>query len=250
MKRADPGPVTHLERLAAELFEGVADDVLAAEVAGWLETSRRFRAFATTHRAKIHKKLRGTTDAAGLADVRAELRVAQLLLADPRVELAYEAHGSGRPGPDFTVSVRGERTFDLEVTRLRAVPAHGGPLLAKLRQFPPSVPNLLVIALAGDRADALDVAAIVRDLRARADRKDDAFFAARGFDDARGFYDRLLRLGGVVVWCEAAVGEGRLSRWTNGSARIALPERAVRIVLAALASVDANDLTAPRAPSG
>lgn len=223
------------------------DDDLAGEVTGWLQASRRFRAFVLANRAKIRKKLRGATDDGARLDVRAELRVADLLLSDPRVVLAYEAHVSGRPGADFSVSIRGERTFDLEVTRLHAVPARGGPVLTKLRQLSPGVPNLLLIAIAGERTDALGVAAIVHDLRARADRKDDAFFAARGFGDARGFYDRFLRLGGVVVWCERAPGEDRTALWTNGSARIALPDRAIQVVLAALG---ADEVTSRPGPSG
>ncbi len=110
---------TSVERLALELFDGSLDDPVAEEVVGWLAESRRFRAFAEAHRDKIRKKLRGARDADARRDVRAELRVAHLLLADRRIELAFEAYGSGKPGPDFTVTFRGERAFNLEVTRLR-----------------------------------------------------------------------------------------------------------------------------------
>ena len=64
---------------------------MADELAGWLGTSSRFRAFAESHGAKIRKKLRSATDADARLDVRAELRVAHLLLADRRFELAFEA---------------------------------------------------------------------------------------------------------------------------------------------------------------
>lgn len=210
---------------------------MAVEFAGWLVGSPRFRAFAETHADKIRKKLRVAADAEARRDVRTELRGAQQLLADRRIELAFEPYGSSRIGPDFSVAVRGERSFNLEATRLRRAPAaagHHGPSLAKLRQLPPSAPNALLVAMEGDTAAAFDVATAIRGLRARADRKDESFFLRRGFDGTRGFYERFLRLGGVIVWCEAAAGDERAALWTNGSARIALPERATRACLACL----------------
>ena len=112
--------------------------------------------------------------------------------------------------------------------------ALGWVILAKLRQLPPSVPNLLLIAAAGEDANALDVAAAVRVVRSRAEARDEAFFARRGFDGTRGFFDRFLRLGGVITWCEAGSGAGRAALWINGSARIAVPDRAARAIVAGL----------------
>ena len=226
-----------VERLANSLFDRVPDDPLAEELAGWLAGSGRFRAFAEAHHDKIRKKLRHAADAEARRDVRAELRVAHLLLADRRIELAFEAYGSRNAGPDFTVASRGERTFNLEVTRLRGSPRVadlGRPLLAKLRQLPPSTPNALLVAIEGDSAQALDVAAATRALRARADRKDEAFFQGRGFDGTRSFYDRYLRLAAVLVWCDGAAGDARAALWSNRSARIPLPERAAQACLACL----------------
>jgi hypothetical protein len=114
---------------------------------------------------------------------------------------------------------------------MRGVPrpaSYGATLLTKLRQLPPSVPNVVLVAIEGDAADALDVVAATRALRARADTKDEPFFAARGFDGTRGFYERYLRLGAVLVWCESATGDARASLWINRSARIAVPERAAK----------------------
>ena len=240
MTRA-PAKTSTLDRLVQHLFAADAASALAEEVTAWLFASPRFRGFADAHRDKIRKKLRtAAVDADALRDVRAELQVAHLLLSDRRIELAFEAHGSGRGGPDFTVSFRASRSFDLEVTRLRGNPGaatHGGPLLAKLRQLPPSVPNVLLIALDGERADALDVASTVRELRVRADAKDEAFFQRRAFDGTRDFYHRFLRLGAAVTWCEGGVGDGRVSSWRNGSARIPVPEPALRACLAALRGV-------------
>ena len=226
-----------VERLAHHVLDGASTDPVGDEITAWLTGSSRFRAFADAHRDKIRKKLRTATGAEARRDVRAELHVAHLLLADRRIELAFEAHGSAHGGPDFTVAYRGERGFNLEVTRLHRAPTdavHGGPLLAKLRQLPPSVPNVLLVAIEGDSAGAFDIAAATRALRARADAKDEAFFASRGFDGTRSFYQRYQRLGTVLAWCEGAADEDRVVAWTNRSARIAVPERAVRACLACL----------------
>jgi hypothetical protein len=227
---------TAVERLTFDLFDRAPADPMADELAMWLAGSTRFRAFAAIYRDKIRKKLRGAMDEEARSDVRTELRVAQLLLADRRIELAFEPYGSGKAGPDLTVAFRGERSFDLEVTRLRRAPdtAGYGPLVAKLRQLRPSTPNALLIAIEGDDAEALDIATATRLLRARADRKDEAFFTSRGFDGTRAFYERYLRLGAVFVFCEDAAGDARATAWSNRSARIALPERAVRACLACL----------------
>ncbi len=224
-----------VERLVDELFDGDVELPMAEELAGWLAASPRFHAFADAHRTKIRKKLRGAADPQARRDVRAELHAAHLLLADRRIGLAFEAYGSGKPGPDFSVTFRDALRFDLEVTRLRRAPdgpGHRGQLLAKIRQLPPSVPNVILISIDGDRADAFDVPAAIRSLRARADRKDEGFFVERGFAGTRDFYERYLRLAAVVVWCEGASGEARAALWTNGSARIPLPTRVATACLA------------------
>lgn len=69
---------------------------------------------------------------------------------------------------------------------------------------------------------------------ARADGKDEAYFALRGIDGTRTFYEHLLRLGGVIVGCAMAEGDRRAAWWRNGSARIAMPEATTRAVLACL----------------
>jgi len=226
-----------VEPLADRLLAKGPGDPLAAELLGWLAGSPRFRAFAEAHRDKIWKKLRRATDAEAVRDVRAEVRAAHLLLADRRIDLAFEAYGSGKVGPDFTVTFRGTQRFNLEVTRLRRVPDTTGfawPLLAKLRQLPPSVPNALVVAIDGSSAEALDVDAATRALRSRADAKDESFFADRGFAGTRGFYERYLRLNAVLVWSEGATGDARAALWTNRSARIAMPERSAQACLQCL----------------
>jgi hypothetical protein len=237
---SDTPPVgTRIERLVDHLFDRAHEAESAAEVTAWLASSGRFRAFAEAHRDKIRKKLRTATDAEARRDVRAELRVAQLLLADRRIELTFEGYGSGRGGPDFTVAFRGHRSFDLEVTRMRRDPTEattdGGPLLAKLRQLAPGVPNVLLVAIEGERADAFDIPEAVRGLRARADAKEEAFFTRRGFEGTRGFYERFLRLGAAIAWCEAlAGGAGGTALWMNPSARTPPAERAIRAAVECL----------------
>lgn len=235
--RPTMAPGTRVERLAQHILDGAPDDPIREELIGWLAGSARFRRFADLHRDKIRKKLRGATAAQGRRDVRAELRVAQLLLADRRIELAFEAYGSATGGPDFTVAFRGERAFNLEVTRPRRQPdagGDGGILLAKLRQLPPSMPNAVLLAIEGDVADASGFASVMRALRARADSKDEAFFERRGFNGARDFYHRYLRLGAVLLWSERAVGDARAALWINRSARMALPVRAAHGCLSCL----------------
>jgi hypothetical protein len=231
-------PGTAAERLTQSLFDRHPQDPFAVEVAAWLAASARFRSFAEKHHDKIRKKLRAASDAQALRDVRTELLVAHLLLADRRIELAFEAYGSGKAGPDFTVTFRGRRSFNLEVTRQQRTPAgagaDGGQLLAKLRQLPPSAPNAVLVAIDGHNAQAFDVAAATRALRNRADAKDEEFFMSRGFEGTRGFYDRYLRLGAVVVLCEGTTSDARIALWSNRSARIPLPEPALGVCILCL----------------
>ena len=228
---------TRIDRLTQFVLDGRPDAALGYELRGWMDARPQFRAFVEAHRDKIRKKLRGASDAEARRDVRAELRVAHLLLADRRLALEFEAYGVGKVGPDFTVTYRGERRFNVEVTRLHRDPrvaTYGGPLLTKLRQLPPSMPNVVVVAIDGERADAFDIESATRAMRQRADAKDDAFFNSRGLDGSRGFHARYLRLGAVIAWADAAAEESRVVLWTNRSARIAVPDRAARAVLACL----------------
>jgi hypothetical protein len=207
------------------------------ELAQWTRDSRRFRAFAEAHGGKIRKKLRGIKDPDALRDVRAELLAGRLLLADRRFELAYEAYGVGNAGPDFTVTFRGGERFNVEVTRLRGAPMHEAfvrALMAKLRQLPSGVPNLLLVAVDADRADASAMADAARALRLRADRKDEAFFERGGFVSARAFYQRFLRLSAVLVWAETSRFDERVSSWVNPSARIGAAPEALRALVGAL----------------
>lgn len=222
--------------MISHLLRDSADDPLATELGAWLTGSSRFEAFADAHRDKIRKKLRGATDTDSRRDVRAELLVARLLLADRGIELGFEAYGSTKGGPDFAVTYRGARPFNLEITRPhRSLMADDPrPILAKLQQLPTGSANLLLIAVDGTDAGALDTATAVKTVRARADARDHGFFAARGLESAKRFYERFLRLGAVIVFAESAPAGRRTRAWIIGSARIAVPERALRATVAAL----------------
>lgn len=216
--------------LAHYLSDGLTDP-LTDELAGWIADSPRFRAFADAHRDKIRKKLRAATEAEGRLDVRAELRAAHLLLGDRRIELAFEPAGSARGGPDFAVRFRTHPAFTLEVTRPRTAAdaaTIARVVLAKLRQLPASTANVLLVAMEAVPTET-QLASAASDLRARADAADPVLLARGGFEGTRAFYQRYLRLGGVIAWAEGAA-----TGWVNPSARILVPDRAFDATLAAL----------------
>lgn len=227
------------ERLARFLTGGDDADPQTRELAAWLGASPRFRRFAEAYRDKVRKKLRVASDAEARLDVRAELRVADLLLADRRINLEFEPNGSARGGPDFAMSFRDRPACFLEVTRLRGLatePTLARVLVAKLRQLPPGRPTVLVVAVDARDASQLPLTAVVRSVRGRADANDPELMARGGFEDSRAFYGRFLRLGAVIGWCESGSGDGRAALWTNRSAQLELPDAVARACLSALRS--------------
>jgi len=177
---------------------------LRFELGHWIEDSPRFAEFVVVHRDKIRKKLRTAADEARL-DVRAELLVARLVLADRRFEVAFEAYGSHQRGPDLSVAYRVNQRFNLEVTRLRTASEVDPTRLAvvvaaKVHQLPSEVPNALVITGRGLAVTEEDLSAATRQLKQRTDARDDAFFAARGLRDARQFYAQFVLLAGDHVF--------------------------------------------------
>jgi hypothetical protein len=224
------------DRLVRHLTAGATGST-TDELAGWLASSPRFRAFADAHRDKIRKKLRGATDDASRLDVRAELQVAHRLLADRRISLAFEPGGSSRGGPDFAVTFRDHPAFNLEVTRPRRGPdaaAIRHVVLAKLRQLPAGAPNALLVVFGAGTVTAEEIVDAARELRSAADAGDPTVLARGRFGSPRDFYARFLRLGAVVTWVEDAPGGRRPAAWNNPSARIAVPGRALDACLAAL----------------
>jgi hypothetical protein len=229
-------PTPTIRQLVAYLVDAPAPDQPLAELAVWIAASPRFGSFVEANRDKIRKKVRGAASPEARLDVRAELRVAALLLADRRFDLAFEAYGAGRRGPDFTATFRAGRAFNIEVTRRRPGSGDGAlehSILAKLRQLPPSASNVVVVAVDGP-SGAPDPGPVLHELRGRADRRDDAFFIARGLEGVASFHAGLLRLAAVVAW--AAEAPRRVAAWTNAGARIPLPEPTLRAVVAGLAA--------------
>lgn len=216
-----------LDDLLDELFDG-RRTALYAEFAGWARGSRRFAAFAADYRGKIRAKLRNVRDEAGLADVRAELEAAALLLRDERFTVEYEKYSAAKQrGPDFTVTFKTHIPFNVEVRRVRAGEADGDAearatrlvyvLCDKVKQMPPSIVNLLWLSADGAPAEA-DLSAATTTLRQLAERKADDFFARRGFDDAADFLTQYRRLSGVVLR-----QAGRNTVWLNPLTRHKAP---------------------------
>lgn len=227
-----------VEQLVQFLRDGVAPlpgEDLDRDLGDWLSVSSRFVAFAEFHAAKIRKKLRTATETGARGAVMAELETAFLLLADRRIDLAFEAYGSGRKGPDFTVTFRASHRFNLEVTRPRGGKGDGaaipGPLLGKLRQLPNDAPNAILLA-AGLVGSDTDVESIVRAMKLRADRGDDEFFATRGLS-AKEFQDLHRRMALLIVGSAGGIG---VHAWVNPEARRQLPDGAASACLAALRS--------------
>jgi len=235
-----------------------------SELAHWIENSPRFRAFLTTNQDKVRKKL-STDDEEHRLDVRAELLVAYLIAADRRFELAFEAYGARRLGPDLTLTFRANERLNLEVTRVRttgdadrglhprslpegegvsesasrepdsSVARLANVVTGKLRQLPGDTPNAVVIVARGLPLNADSLIETVRLLKLHTDRKDDAFFVRRGLKDARDFYARYLQLGGICVLDEAST-PARAIFYANREARHPLSATAVHALTHCLTS--------------
>src|SRR5512144_2886381 len=94
---------------------------LSDELFRWMEGSSRFTLFVETYRDKIRKKIRLAPELETALDLRGELEVAYRLLADRRLEVAYEPYASTqRRGPDFAATYRANLVFNIEVARMRA----------------------------------------------------------------------------------------------------------------------------------
>jgi hypothetical protein len=179
---------------------------LAVQFAHWVDSSPRFRTFVETYRDKIRKKVRGITESEGYSDLQAELAAAYFLVQERRFLVEYEKYGLGKQrGPDFSVTYKTHIRFDVEVARVRGGQAGtppeprklAGTLCAKLAQLPPSMMNVLVVSADGAPHGEDDLAAALRLLHERAERKDDEFFTRRGFLGVRDFHRYYGRLSAI-----------------------------------------------------
>jgi hypothetical protein len=183
------------------------------ELAHWLEDNSRFRTFIAKHQDKVRKKL-STTDEEARLDVRAELLVAHRLLADRRFDVAFEAYGAQRGGPDFSVAFRTNQRFNVEVTRLRGAADVDAARLAnviagKLRQLPIDAPNILLITTNGLTITTNHVAEATKVVKTRSGAS-------------------YPRLGGVLTLEEGAA----VTFWANPEARHPLPAQVVSALMA------------------
>ncbi len=205
---------------------------LATRCTGWILDSRRFRRFVETYRDKLRKKFRTARGEAALLDLEAEVATAFRLVQEHRFGVTWEplAAAGGR-GPDFAVDLTTRLRFYVEVTRPRLrLRATGHPagmdggadpatlrlataICAKLTQLPPGAINVLV--LAGTDSRIADIAEVMKDLKLRAERQDEAFFSHRGFASARIFTTTSYRLSAILL-----PGGGV---WLNPEARRPLP---------------------------
>lgn len=208
---------------------------LAADLQIWLE-SKRWEAFATVHRDKIRKKLRETREPAALADLRAELETAYLLLREPRLSVVYEPLGRGRgPAPDYAVEYTTSLTLMLEVTRLRDLERLGEVVAAKLRQLTPGSSNVLLVWLAEAPLSEPDLPAAMRLLKQRVESGDQLLFGRARFTDRTDFFSHLGRLSELIVRPPDLTG-ATLHIWSNPLAKHPLPARARNAVTRGLAT--------------
>jgi hypothetical protein len=239
-----------MDELLAYLFDGQSH-LLAAPMAAWLASSRRFAAFAHTFRDKIRKKLRVTHEPEALFDLRLELETAYLLLGEPPLSLEYEPKQSELiRSPDFAVTFTTRFTFMVEVARLRAT--HGtahieadkstvsmavlvneqmaDTICSKLGQLLPQRGNVVVVGLDGQRLRNTDPSRTMVEIQRRVEHNDEAFLRRHRFRDRADFFRQYQRLSEVLIrGSQLSVGVPPVV-WVNPQAKYPLP-RKVQTVL-------------------
>jgi len=235
------------ERTLLTLFDDPAHP-LAAPLAAWGAASPRFATFVEEHRDKIRKKARGARDPEALGDLLLELAVARDLHRERHGAIAYEPRLPDRArAPDFALTLRSGVIVMVEVTRLRppvadgdmtgATPRHAGDppptdarlavlLCGKLSQLVPSLPNIVVVGVPTELLPALDVAAAMRALVARAERRELTPRERHGIRTPSDFFRHYRHLSGLLVrpW-PPPVPAQRATFWVNRQATRTLPAR-------------------------
>lgn len=242
--------------LLTYLFDGKSN-LLVQPMAGWLTSSRRFAAFATSFRDKIRKKLRTTQDQKSLLDLQLELETAYLLLQERDLSLAYEPEQSkGTRSPDFAVTFTTSTTFMLEVTRVQidknvagetreqpaallpgttqAYPPLGARLAAavigKLSQLLPQRGNILLVGIEASHLTLSEIRNSMLAMQQRAERNDSVFLQGYAFIDRAEFFRHYQRLSEVLVRVPHLEAANSMVPWINPQAKYPLPGR-VRTVL-------------------
>jgi len=232
------------------------DHPLAAPLAAWGAASPRFTLFLEEHRDKIRKKARGAREPEALGDLLLELAVARTLQRERHGALVYEPKLPDRTrAPDFALTLPNGAIVMVEVTRLRpslAVPVADGEeggegaedaprrtgdppaldarlavlICGKLGQLVPNLPNVVAVGIPTDLYPALDVAAAMRALLARAERRELTPREGHYFPKSGDFFRHYRRLSGLLVrpWPPSVPPQGA-TLWENKRATRPLPAR-------------------------
>lgn len=240
------------DELLASFFDEPSH-LLAAPMAAWLASSRRFTAFATTFHTKIRKKLRAAQEPESLRDLQLELETAYLLLRERALDLVYEPQPARQArGPDFAVTFTTSLVFMVEVTRLRAgyakaavvqehepimsapdtelaVPAiderFAGMLGGKLGQLLPQRSNLLLVGVEMPRPAHDDLHTLMLRVQQRAENNDSAVVRRNGFRDRSDFFHHYRRLSAVLMRGIPLQGGEPVVIWVNPQAKYPLPPK-------------------------
>jgi len=227
-----------MDELLTYLFDGKTH-FLAAPMATWLASSRRFTAFVNANHTKIRKKLRTAQEPESLRDLQLELETAYLLLRETSLSVAYEPqHPREGRSPDFAVSFTTSLTFMVEVTRLRTIQPRTSPdtplpgdrfsdmLYGKLGQLLPQRSNVLVIGAEIRNLTQSDIHAIMLHIQQRAEGNDSTLVQRYGFQDRADFFRHYERLSGLLVRGSTPLQAGDLVvLWVNPRAKHPLPAK-------------------------
>jgi len=246
-----------IDDLLTYLFDG-QPHLLAAPIATWLSSSRRFTAFVTTFRTKIRKKLRATRGLESLHDLRLELETAYMLLQEHALSLVYEPQNCGQSRcPDFAVTYTTSLTFMVEVTRLRVpqdspqthtqtqAPATSAANIAmrrlmserladtvcsKLGQLLPQRSNIMLVGVEDPCLTQDDLRTIMLRVQQRAEHNDVTVLQRYKFRDQADFFHHYQRLSEILVRGEQVQAGEPVIVWVNPQAKHPLPSK-VRTVL-------------------
>lgn len=247
-----------MDELLTYLFDGQSH-LLAAPMATWLASSRRFTAFVTTHHTKIRKKLRTAHEPESLRDLQLELETAYLLLRERSLSLVYEPqHPELGRSPDFAVTFTTSLVFMVEVTRLQT--AHKRTLVyaqaqsgttpssdnaltfppvgegladticSKLGQLLPQRSNILIVGIDPPFPTHSDIHAAMLRVQQRAERNDSTFWKRYRFRDRADFFHHYHQLSEVLVRGSQLQADEPVVVWVNPQAKYPLPTK-VRTVL-------------------
>jgi hypothetical protein len=239
-----------MDELLASLFDGQSH-LLAAPMATWLASSRRFTAFVTTYHTKIRKKLRTAQEPESLRALQLELETAYLLLRERSLSLVYEPlHREHARSPDFAVTFTTRLTFMVEVTRLQAdqkstlatlapntiltVPLIGERLAdticSKLGQLVPQRSNVLLVGVEALHLRHGDLGVAMLRIQQRAEHNDTTFLQRHRFRDRADFFHHYQRLSEILVRGPHVQAAEPMVVWVNPQAKYPLPSK-VRTVL-------------------